>query len=210
MFSCCTIFCKTHYVTLFYHTDETSKQTVAVNNSAFNILSQCKKLWGVNDYAIGNYSTIRPIRRDTQLKYGRLPWYLKSNIDKCYQLRVGDKSYYFLPEKLLIESKQGTTSAYYSQIDVKIDKEAIAETGLRVPSDAVSYGYTWEHANKDGSPDKRVKNNRQIPEYLYGVIHFRSSNGTNLNLTLYGSDIRKVVDSMKILSSTNIYKDDKI
>ena len=202
------IFCKTHYVTLQYHMDETSRQTVDTNISAFEILSQCKKVWGVSGYNVGSYSTIHPIRKDAQLQFKSLPWFLKSNIDKCYQLDVGNESYYFLPEKILIDGKKGITSAYYSQIDIKLDKTAIAETG-RVPCDAMFVRNTWERTNKDGSPDKRVKNNKQIPEYVYGVIYFRGDRETNLNLRLYCSDIRKAVDAMKILSSTNTYKEDE-
>lgn len=205
----CLIFCKTNYITLRYRLDETSKQTVDTNNSAFEILSQCKKLWGVSDYNVGSYSTIHPIRKDAQLQYKSLPWFLKSNIDKCYQLHTRVKNYYFLPEKILIESKKGVTSAYYPQIKIKLDKEVIAETGF-APRDAMFYGNTWEHVNKDGSPDKRVKNNRQIPEYLYGIIHFRGDEETKLDLKLYCSDIRKVADAMKILSSTNTYKEEII
>lgn len=72
------------------------------------------------------------------------------------------------------------------------------------------YRNTWERTNKDGSPDKRVKNNRPIPEYLYGIIHFRGAKETNLDLKLYCSDIKKALDAMKILSSTNTYKEEII
>lgn len=70
------------------------------------------------------------------------------------------------------------------------------------------YRNTWERTNRDGNPDKRVKDNKRIPEYLYGVIHFRGAKGTNLDLKLYCSDIRKALDAMKILSSTNTYKEE--
>lgn len=203
------IFCKTHYVTLLYHMDEASRQTVDTNISAFEILSQCKKVWGVSGYNVGSYSTIHPIRKDAQLQNKRLPWFLKSNIGKCYQLHTRVKNYYFLPEKILIESKKGVTSAYYPQIKIKLDKEVIAETGF-APRDAMFYGNTWEHVNKNGSPDKRYKTNRQISQYLYGIIHFRGDEETKLDLKLYCSDIRKVVDAMKVLSETNTYKEENI
>lgn len=39
-----------------------------------------------------------------------------------------------------------------------------------VPSDAEVVGYTWAKTNKDGSPDRRFRENYQIPICLYGQI----------------------------------------
>lgn len=46
-----------------------------------------------------------------------------------------------------------------------------------VPRDAKVVGQTWAKTNKDGSPDKRFKENYQIPVCLYGQIAFRSETG---------------------------------
>jgi hypothetical protein len=50
------------------------------------------------------------------------------------------------------------------------------ETLLR---DTKVVGHTWAKANKDGSPDKRFKDNYQIPVALYGKIEVQSSTGMN-------------------------------
>lgn len=46
-----------------------------------------------------------------------------------------------------------------------------------VPNDAEVVGHTWAKTNKDGSPDRRFKENYEIPIYLYGKIAFRSQTG---------------------------------
>jgi hypothetical protein len=46
-----------------------------------------------------------------------------------------------------------------------------------VPRDAKVVGQTWAKTNKDGSPDRRFKENYQIPICLYGQISFRSQSG---------------------------------
>lgn len=46
-----------------------------------------------------------------------------------------------------------------------------------VPKDAEVVGHTWAKTNKDGSPDRRFKENYQIPICLYGQIAFRSETG---------------------------------
>jgi Protein of unknown function (DUF4236) len=46
-----------------------------------------------------------------------------------------------------------------------------------VPRDAKVVGQTWAKTNKDGSPDRRFKENYQIPICLYGQVAFRSQTG---------------------------------
>ena len=48
-----------------------------------------------------------------------------------------------------------------------------------VPSDAKIVGYTWAKCNKDGTADRRFKDNYQIPLTLYGKLAFRTNTGLN-------------------------------
>jgi len=48
-----------------------------------------------------------------------------------------------------------------------------------VPSDSEVVDSTWLRVNKDGSPDRRFKENRQIPVCLYGELMIRSNTGVN-------------------------------
>lgn len=47
----------------------------------------------------------------------------------------------------------------------------------RVPKDATVVGHTWSKVNKDGSPDRRFRNNYQIPICVYGKLVFASGSG---------------------------------
>ncbi|MGY0778894.1 DUF4236 domain-containing protein [Azospirillum argentinense] len=49
----------------------------------------------------------------------------------------------------------------------------------RVPRDAVTIGHTWAKTNKDGSPDRRFRDNYQIPVVRYGRLTIRSRTGIN-------------------------------
>jgi hypothetical protein len=40
-------------------------------------------------------------------------------------------------------------------------------------------GQTWKHPNKSGGPDRRFRDNYQIPICRYEVFHLRSSSGLN-------------------------------
>lgn len=46
-----------------------------------------------------------------------------------------------------------------------------------VPSDSRLDGHTWAKTNKNGSPDRRFKDNYQIPVCIYGNITFLSQTG---------------------------------
>lgn len=48
-----------------------------------------------------------------------------------------------------------------------------------VPSDAQVIGQTWAKSNKDGSPDRRFRDNFQIPIVRYGSLRFTSQGGLN-------------------------------
>lgn len=54
----------------------------------------------------------------------------------------------------------------------------------KVPKDAEVIDHTWAKVNKNGSPDKRFKNNYQIPICKYGEIELSSSTGLNETYSL--------------------------
>ena len=48
-----------------------------------------------------------------------------------------------------------------------------------LPADAIVIGYAWEHPNKDCSPDRRYRSNRQLPICRYEALHISSVTGLN-------------------------------
>lgn len=62
--------------------------------------------------------------------------------------------------------------------ELKIDIEGVRfHEDQSVPRDAEVVGQTWARTNKDGSPDRRFRENYQIPICLYGQIAFWSETG---------------------------------
>jgi len=49
-----------------------------------------------------------------------------------------------------------------------------------VPSDSQIVGRTWAKCNKDGSPDRRFRDNYQIPVAHYGTLLFNSRDGLDV------------------------------
>jgi hypothetical protein len=48
-----------------------------------------------------------------------------------------------------------------------------------VPRDAQVIGEAWAKANRDGTPDPHVRNNRRLPVVLYGHLNFSAARGLN-------------------------------
>ena len=58
-----------------------------------------------------------------------------------------------------------------------------------VPADAQVVDRTLLYVSKNGTPDRRFSNNRQLPVALYSQINISSSSG--LNIALESSDLNK-------------------
>jgi len=48
-----------------------------------------------------------------------------------------------------------------------------------MPRDSRVIGYTWKHPNRSGGPDRRFKDNCQIPICQYEAMHLTSDSGVN-------------------------------
>jgi tetratricopeptide (TPR) repeat protein len=70
--------------------------------------------------------------------------------------------------------------SYRKSFSVSVDKTRFIESD-NVPSDSRKVGSTWQYVNKNGSPDRRFKNNYQIPIMEYGEI-FITGKGLTISL----------------------------
>ena len=61
----------------------------------------------------------------------------------------------------------------------------------RVPFDAHLVGTTWEKVNKNGEPDRRFNENRQVPIVSYGEISIQSETGLNRWFLISNCDAAK-------------------
>lgn len=84
----------------------------------------------------------------------------------------------FLPDALFIF--QGNEIGALSKEDVSMKLSfPTCVCHNEVPEDAEIIDYEWEYVNKNGGPDKRFKNNRQLPVCKYGLLEITSSTGLN-------------------------------
>lgn len=115
-------------------------------------------------------------RKSTALAYD-LPAVIKSNVTPP-ALHVGKQVMFFMPDIVLVLDGSCVGAVSYADLNVRWQDSRFIEAE-RVPGDAVVVDHTWKHPNKSGGPDRRFKDNRQIPICLYETMHFTSNSGVN-------------------------------
>jgi len=101
--------------------------------------------------------------------------YFVTNVSiPCIKLSVLDL--YFLPERLLIKRGNTFASVFYKNLHIDgFISQFVESEG--VPRDAKVVGHTWRYVNKRGGPDKRFKNNQQLPLCAYSQYTLTSDTG---------------------------------
>ena len=108
------------------------------------------------------------------------PPFISSNITS-WCIDAGDQQMYFMPDRLYVYQGGKYGAVEYDSLNVGFSQERFIESGF-VPGDATIVGSTYLYVNKNGTPDRRFANNREIPIAQYGRVVFSSSSGLNIHL----------------------------
>lgn len=128
-------------------------------------------------------------RKTAQLTYTP-PSVVKTNLS-VPAIVGGRQNIYFFPDVVLIVESTHAGALAYDQLEVLWTSTVFIE-GDGVPSDAQVVGHTWRFVNKNGGPDRRFNNNRQIPKCLYLQMGLSSSEG-----------LRKVLHFSRVIDHTS-------
>lgn len=93
-------------------------------------------------------------------------------------LPAGRQTLYFFPDRVLVYDRRRVGAVPYQDLQVGAEAVRLIEDET-VPSDADITDRTWRHINKDGGPDRRFRDNPELPVVLYGRLHLTSSTGLN-------------------------------
>lgn len=93
-------------------------------------------------------------------------------------LPAGRQVLCFFPDRLLVFDKNAVGAVAYDALTIESAPRRFIEEEA-VPVDSTVVDHTWRYVNKKGGPDKRFKNNRQLPVCLYEEITVRSASGLN-------------------------------
>ncbi len=125
------------------------------------------------------------------------PPYLRTNIP-VPAINMGRETIYFLPDRLLVYSGRDVGGVAYHDLQITVhDTQFVEPSRSSVPSDAEVIGSTWRYVNKKGGPDRRFKDNPELPVCRYEEIHLTSGSGLREVLQLskrgLGTDLQNAI-----------------
>jgi hypothetical protein len=117
-------------------------------------------------------------RRQIKMGYGNID-IIKSKHDALhFENAIGGDLYIYPAFIALVDSYKKFGLIDLRELEFNFHgQQFIEEEGI--PKDALVVGNTWLKVNKNGTPDKRFKDNRQIPICQYGEISLKSKTGLN-------------------------------
>lgn len=178
---------------LVYDVEDESHTAVEQFYAAIDELSASSKIWNVEALLStgsartsgGAETTLR--REPVNITY-REPPFLATNLS-VPSMPAGRQTLYFMPDRLFVEEKGAIGAVSYQ--DLGITRETVTQIEHdEPPSDATRVGETWLYVNKDGTPDRRFKNNRLLPVMQYQLFHCSSPDGLNEKFMVSRSELK--------------------
>lgn len=168
-----------------YEMDDYAIEQYSKQMQSIMALNNCNKLWQILNFKkVSNqkYSAgaERTISRSVVKLTSKTPFYLRSNL-QFPNLKLKNERIFFLPDKILLVRKNKVGAIDYKDTKISVTPIIFIEDGV-VPKDTEIVGTTWRYVNKNGTPDKRFSNNRQLPKCKYGKITITSASGLNVEL----------------------------
>lgn len=172
--------------------DEYGSSCVSLMSSAMQAFSSCNKTWQINTVTANsslktNAGSAESVTRKQVSFSKKTPFFIKTNAT-CYYAKLMHSKVFLLPDRMVIKGRKGWGMIKYDDLNLSVENQVFIES-QEVPKDADVIGYTWQFVNKNGSPDKRYKNNRQLPKCRYGKVSV--SAGQAMSAIFYLSNISK-------------------
>jgi hypothetical protein len=108
-------------------------------------------------------------RKRIQLCYVQPP-FLRTNT-RAARLPLAPCTLFFMPDRILVQDEATISSLSYSHIRVTYESVTHAEEG-GVPPGARVLRTRWKYETRLGRPDRRYRNNVQLPVVQYGRVLF--------------------------------------
>ena len=169
-------------VSIDYDFEGDSKEEYDLTNKLLAGILESDEVFLVNELLEENERNI--ILDRSNLSIGKnLPKGLETNVEVINQ-KSDDFFLYFLPDALMLEKNGKVKAIDYKDLKIDLRAEDFKEEG-EIAKDATILEKTYKHANKDGSPDKRYKDNPEVSLVEYGILQIENS---DLNLMIGFSD----------------------
>ena len=183
-------------IDLDYDIDEESLGVIRNKMLPMVRVAQCAKVWRVNSssgvidtkYSAGATSLIK---RTQCIALTKAVFPFKSKMNAVSFISPNE-TIIFLPDRLFIIQGTKIASVNYTDMDISADTTDFIEEEI-LPRDAQVIRYTWKYVNKSGGPDRRFKDNKEIPVCLYGQLKFKAP-GVNTILMFSNTNLHQDID----------------
>ena len=176
---------KRKQIEIYYSMDEEFSNLYDLNRQYFAEFKACNRVWhktsskSVQNYkyhgGAGNLVNRIPVKK---ISTDSLPTELiKTNVEIPH-ISLTNIDLYFFPERLVLKRENSFAGVFYKNIEITGGRISFIEDEL-LPKDASVIDKTWKYVNKNGGPDRRFRNNKQLPVCEYSEYHFRSRAGLN-------------------------------
>lgn len=170
---------------LFYELDERAIQHFAAVQDAVAVLGRSERVWRVESEQVTrdqkyNAGAASLLKRRQVVVGPMKPPFITTNIEVS-GIDLGAEKLLFLPDRLFVFRGGAYGTVSYDSFNVTFNSTQFIES-QGVPTDARVLYHTWQYVNKDGGPDRRFANNRQIPVLEYGLLTLKSATGLNVYL----------------------------
>lgn len=115
-------------------------------------------------------------RKPTKISYQKIPFLNSVYEAMCFQNQNGSNIYIYPGFAALFDNKENFGLIEIDELDLTFEPMNFLETE-KIPKDSKIVGETWAKVNKDGTPDRRFKDNYKIPIARYGELTFKSNTG---------------------------------
>ncbi|WP_062608523.1 hypothetical protein [Caballeronia calidae] len=167
---------------LFYDLDPTSEQAFSSVVNGLTQLAASAGKWRIDatgtvldrKYHAGAPNVVQ--RKPLQMGVGQF-WKVRCNLDVPY-IVTGTNALYFCPDRLFVITGRKVAAVRYADLHMSDGSTQFIEEDF-VPTDAVRIGSTWRYVNKSGGPDRRFKDNRELPIVRYEELSLNSASGLN-------------------------------
>lgn len=165
-------------VSLEYDFEDGSKEEYDLSNKLLAGILESDEVFLINDLENDLILDRSPLRIVKGLPNG-----IDTNVE-IISLKTDDIMISFLPDALLLQKNKDLKAIDYKDLKVDLRAEDFKEEG-EIAKDTTILEKTYKHANKDGSPDKRYKDNPEVSLVEYGILQIENS---DLNLMIGFSD----------------------
>jgi len=190
------------------HFDQTFQSKYDSVVESYKKLIESQKIWDITALVeIDRVSTRSAASqglktKDVKFKYDHID-IIKSAYPAFHlENRNGGDIYIYPAFVIIIADKQKFAIIDINDFQLDFGERRMLTTNSEVPSDSRIVDQTWAYVNKDGSRDKRFKDNYQIPIAQYGGLFIETNSGLNEQYMV--SNMKSAADFERAFSS---YKD---